>query len=448
MEPVFQQLGISVLLGLLVGLQREHAAEGMAGMRTFPLITLLGSVSAVLADHFHDSWILAAGLAAVVAVMLVAHLIRPRPGRENGNGSEDKSHTGNGNAASFQMPGTTTDVAMLLMFAVGALVVIGPMSAAVAIGGGVAVLLQFKPELHGIARKLGDQDLRAIMQFVLITCIILPVLPNKNYSPWGLLHLRAAGPDHPPGAFDVLNPFETWLMVALIVGLTLGGYIIYKFFGQNAGIFLGGILGGAISSTATTVSYARLAKDDRSGAQTAAIVILIASTVTYLRVLLAVSVVSTDFLLRVFAPVLILMILTMVPALMLWRRVRRQVVQMPEQKNPTQLKSAIIFGAMYALVLLALAVAQYYWKSRGLYAVAFFSGLTEMDAVTLSTARLSLSDPTVLADGWRMIVLAAMANSISKATIAGLLGGWNLFVRISVLFAVPMIGGVVLLMML
>ena len=90
-------------------------------------------------------------------------------------------------------PGTTTDVAMLLMYAVGALVVIGPMPVAIAVGGGVAVLLQFKPELHSIARKLGDEDLRAIMQFVLITCIILPVLPNRNYSPLDLLRLRARG---------------------------------------------------------------------------------------------------------------------------------------------------------------------------------------------------------------------------------------------------------------
>jgi uncharacterized membrane protein (DUF4010 family) len=131
----------------------------------------------------------------------------------------------------------------------------------------------------------------------------------------------------------------------------------------------------------------------------------------------------------------------------LWLRTRRQPFQMPEQKNPTQLKSAVIFGMMYAVVLLALAVAQYYWSNQGLYAVAFFSGLTEMDAVTLSTTRLSMSDPQVLADGWRMIVLAAMANSISKATIAGLLGGWGLLIRIVVLFAVPMLGGAALLVM-
>ena len=455
---MFQQLGIALLLGLLVGLQREHAASGMAGMRTFPLITVLGSLSAILADHYQESWIVAAGLLAIVTVTVVGHVFR-----ESGTGSlfrEQKGGTGpvcakhppgsSGKANLYRFPdphpGTTTDVAMLLMYAVGALVVIGPIPVAIAVGGGVAVLLQFKPELHGIARKLGDEDLRAIMQFVLITCIILPILPNQNYGPMNLLQLRA--PSAEPGPLDVLNPFETWLMVVLIVGLSLGGYIVYKFFGRDAGILLGGILGGAISSTATTVSYARSTRYDPSSAGTAAIVIMIASTVMYLRVLLAVTVVSSQdlaFLKTVLVPVGVLMLLTLLPAMALWLCVRRQPAQMPEQTNPTQLKSAIVFGLMYAGVLLALAMAQYFWNGRGLYAVAFFSGLTEMDALTLSTARMSLTDPLVASDGWRLIVLAAMANLISKAGIAGLLGGWRLLIRISLLFAIPMFGGAALL---
>lgn len=423
-EPLFEQLGIAILLGLLVGLQREHAASGLAGMRTFPLITVLGSLAAVLADHYQDSWILAAGLLAIVAITVVGHLLRPRP---------DSS------------PGITTDVAMLLMYAVGALTVIGPTSVAIATGGGVAVLLQFKPELHGIAKRLGDEDLRAIMQFVLITCIILPVLPNQNYGPMSLLQLGTPAADQPPGPLDVFNPFETWLMVVLIVGLSLGGYIIYKFFGRDAGILLGGILGGAISSTATTVSYARDARTDPSAARTAAIVIMIASTVMYLRVLLAVTVVSPDFLQTVIVPVAVLMLLTLLPAMAMWFRVRRQPAHMPEQTNPTQLKSAIVFGVMYAAVLMALALAKKYGDGQGLYAVSFLSGLSEMDAITLSTARMSITVPSVADDGWRLIVVAAMANLVSKAAIAGLLGGRQLLIRILFLFAVPMLGGAALL---
>jgi uncharacterized membrane protein (DUF4010 family) len=452
MEPMFQQLGIAVLLGLLVGLQREHAASGMAGMRTFPLITVLGSLAAMLADHYQESWIVAAGLLAIVAVVVVGHLFRPTREKGTGpicrNGPEGAAHKLDLSPFPDPHPGTTTDAAMLLMYAVGALVVVGPMPVAIATGGGVAVLLQFKPELHSIARKLGDEDLRAIMQFVLITCIILPVLPNRNYSPLSLLPFSASAAGQQPGPLDVINPYQTWLMVVLIVGMSLGGYIIYKFFGRDAGILLGGILGGAISSTATTVSYSRGARDDYSIARTASIVIMIASTVMYLRVLLAVAVVSPDFLQKVAAPVIILMLLTLAPAAALWFRARRQPAQMPEQKNPTQLKSALVFGAMYVGVLLALAAAKHYWNGQGLYAVSFLSGLTEVDAITLSTARMSLTDPLVASDGWRMIVVAAMANLVSKAGIAGLLGGWRFLARIALLFAVPMLGGAALLALL
>lgn len=444
---MFQQLGISLLLGLLVGLQRERA-NVMAGMRTFPLVTVLGTLTAIISTRMGESWILAAAMLGVVAVTVVGHLIQPRGnGSDNGsqNGGSKSSH--NSDQSLFPSEGAgshrgiTTDVAMLLMFAVGAFLVVGDMSVAVAVGGGVAVLLQFKPELHKVAQKLGDEDLRAIMQFVLITCIILPVLPNQKFGPDSFLQLPKPLPD-----LDVLNPREIWLMVVLIVGLSLGGYISYKYFGRNAGILLGGILGGAVSSTATTVSYARGTRQDPVRMRMAAIVIMIASTIMYLRVLLAVAVVASwTFLQTLLVPVAVLMLLSMLPAMILWFRVRGEPSQMPKQENPTQLKSAIIFAVMYAAVLLALAISQHFWQGRGLYAVAFFSGLTEMDAVTLSTARLSATDSMVAADGWRIIVVAATANLLSKAAIAGMLGGWRLLARIAALFAIPAAGGIAML---
>lgn len=426
-------------------------------MRTFPLITVLGTLSAMLSTRMGDGWVLAAGMLGIVAITIMGHLLKSRENGTNGEMAREEKATGpicaqhpEGRSGKLDLssfsdrPGITTDVAMLLMFAVGAFLVVGEMSVAVAVGGAVAVLLQFKPELHNIAKKLGDEDLRAIMQFVLITCIILPVLPNRTYGPEDFFNLRTPVPQ-----LSVLNPREIWLMVVLIVGLSLGGYIIYKYFGRNAGILLGGLLGGAVSSTATTVSYARSTRDDPLGARTASIVIMIASAVMYLRVMAAVAVVSSwNFLQTVLAPMGILMVLTMLPAMLLWYRVRSEPAQMPKQENPTQLKSAVIFGLLYAAVLLALALAQYFWQGRGVYAVAFFSGLTEMDAVTLSTARLAATDGHVMDNGWRIIVVAALANLVSKSAIAGLLGGWRLMLRIALLFAIPAIGGVLMLLLL
>ena len=404
----FRQLGASLLLGFLVGLQREHAASGMVGLRTFPLITVLGTVSAILATAF-GGWIVAAALLGLVAVLALSSL-----------------HEFNEDAPD---PHTTTSVAALLMFAVGALLVVGPLQVAVAVGGGVAILLQLKPELHGLAGRLGDRDLKAIMQFVLITCIILPVLPNKTYAP-----------------LEVLNPFETWLMVVLIVGMSLGGYIVYKFLGRDAGVFLGGVLGGAISSTATTISYARMARGGPIAVWSAAIVVMIASTVVYLRVLIEMAVVSRGFLASAAAPIVILMLLTLAPSLLVWFRVRRHSGQMPEQENPTQLKSAVMFGLMYALVRFGLAAAGE-WEllgGRGFYVVAGLSGLTDMDAVTLSTAQM-FADGAIRDAGWRLIVVAALANLVFKTAIAGVIGGWRLLGQLALLLSIPMVGGIGLL---
>lgn len=394
-----------MLLGLLVGLQREHAASRTAGMRTFPLITLLGTVSALL-----GAWAVAAGLLGVATVLVFGSLVRWRQDGPNGLG-------------------TTTEVAGLLMFAVGALLVVAPLEVGIAVGGGVAVLLQFKPELHGFVSKLGEKDLKAIMQFVLITCIILPVLPNRTFGPFG-----------------VFNPQQTWLMVVLIVGMSLGGFIVYKFLGRDAGILLGGVLGGAISSTATTVSYARSAKNNPLGIRLAAIVIMIASIVVFVRVLIEAAVVAPGFLPSVAPPVAILMALTMVPALFVWYRVRRHSGQLPEQENPTQLKSAIVFGAMYALVLFALAAAKQYIGGGGLYAVAGLSGLTDMDAITLSTSRMVRDGSLEAAFGWRLIVVGALANLVFKAGLVGVLGNRRLLWHVAALFSVPLVGGTILLL--
>ena len=408
-STVFLQLGLSVLLGLLVGLQREHA-DATVGVRTFPLITVLGTITTLLAPTL-GGWVVAAGLLAVVGILIIN-----KSGR-----LKRKEYT----------HGTTTDMAGLVMYAVGALIVVTPMAIPVAVGGGVAVLLQFKPELHALVRKLGDKDLVGIMQFVLITCIILPVLPTGPYGPEGL---------------KVFNPFETWLMVVLIVGMNVGGYIVYKLMGRDAGIMLGGVLGGAISSTATTVSYSRQAHARQIGPTAAAIVILIASTVVFVRVLIEIAVVSPAFLQNSVPHIGIMMGLTAIPSVALWFRERHRPAQMPEQENPTQLKAAIFFGLMYAGVLFALALMQKFYGQQGLYVVAALSGMTDMDAITLSTARLARDgDQLILHEGWRMIVVAIMANLVFKAGIVGAMAGSKLFLRISLLFLIPFIGGVAML---
>jgi len=404
----FRHLGIAVGLGLLVGLQRERVKAGLAGLRTFPLITMLGAMCGMLAVAL-GAWVLAAGFLALAAMIVVGKIaiLRRR--------SAD--------------PGLTTEVAILLMFSVGAMLVAGNETLAIAVGGAVAVLLQFKGPMHGFAAKLGDEDLQAIMKFVLLSLVILPVLPD-----------RAIGP------YAVWSPRQIWWMVVLIVGINLGGYIAYKFFGEKAGSALGGILGGLISSTATTVSYARRTMQFADASHHAAIVIMIASTVGTFRILAEIGVVAPAFFPIVAPPfVILLVLLAILSAAVRFAGDKNEGADMPPQQNPTELKSALLFGMLYAVVLLAVAFGKNYLGNKGLYVVAALSGLTDMDAISLSTARLVTTGGVTADNGWRLILVGFLSNITFKGGLTVLLGHRRLFARIVPLYTITLAAGGLLL---
>ncbi len=406
---LFQDLGISLMLGMLVGLQRQRSNELIAGLRTFPLISVLGTLSAAIdVQVAAGGWVVAAGLLSIAAAALTSHALQFQ-------------------AKLDADPGMTSIVSILLMYAVGAYLIQGDRSVAVAVGGGTAVLLQFKPELHGFAQRLGDTDLRAIMTFVLITCVVLPVLPNRTFDL--------------PSPLNVLNPFEIWLMVVLIVGISLGVFLIYKFLGKQVGVLLVGILGGAISSTATTASFARRTRLSPASAGMAAVVVLIASTVVFVRVLIEVLVVAPTKFLELAAPISVPLLFGIGAIAFEWLRSARDKGEMPEQKNPTELPSAIVFGLLFACVLMALAAAKSYFGDRSMYVVALLSGLTDMDAITLSSAKLTRSAPEaggISSDtAWRLILTAAMANLVFKTMLAVSLGHRDLRWKVARLLAIP-----------
>ncbi len=407
LTSVFVQLGIALGLGLLVGLQREHVASPVAGIRTFPLVTVLGTVSALLALEF-GGWMVAAGLLGLAAFVVVGNLLMLKKGGAD--------------------PGQTTEVALLLMYAVGAYLVVGHREAAIALGGGVAVMLQLKGQLRRFTARLGEQDLTAIMRFALIWLVILPVLPNQTYD-----------------AYGVLNPRQIWLMVVLIVGLGLAGYIVYKFWGQRAGTLLGGLLGGLISSTATTLASARQVARAPASAATAAAVIQLASTVVFIRVLLEIAVVAPGFL-PAAGPRLGGLLLVMAGlSAVLWLRCRNEKAESLEQENPSELKGALLFAGLYALVLVGVAATKEYFGSRGLYAVALFSGMVDMDAITLSTARLvsvGRMDPDL---GWKLVVLASLSNLVFKGAAVAAFGHPSLLRRITLPFGLALLAGVLIL---
>jgi uncharacterized membrane protein (DUF4010 family) len=406
----FQLLAIALGLGLLVGLQREHSASKLAGVRTFPLVTFLGALAAMLGQYF-GGWVIAAGFLALAGLVFVGNLATFKDGRID--------------------PGLTTEIAIVLMYAVGAYLVIGHRAVAIAVGAGVAVLLQFKVQLHGFAERLGDDDLKAIMQFALVSLVILPVLPNRAYGP-----------------YDVLNPRQIWWMVVLIVGINLAGYIAYKFLGPSASVALGGLLGGLISSTATTVSYSRQTRASSEGSPVAAVVIMIASAVVFPRVLLLMAVVAPPFAASAALPILILFGVAAALAAGAWFTLPRGKIEMPARRNPSELKSALLDGLVFAVVLFAVAAVRERFGGRGLYTVAALSGLTDVDAITLSTGQLVNSGRLPPSDGWRLVVVAVMSNLVFKGAIVAVVADSSLLRRVARLFGIAVAAGLLLLLLL
>lgn len=404
-------LGVSVGVGLLVGMQRERVSTYVAGVRTFPLITLLGTVSGLLASVL-GVWIIVVAFLGVVIATVVSNLIELQRGEPTS--------------------GITTEISIALMFSVGVMLAMPALrEVAVAIAAAIAVLLHAKDPLHRFVRTLGDKDVHAIMQFVVITFIILPILPDRTFT-----------------TLEVLNPRHIWLMVVLVVGISLGGYVAYKVFGKTAGVALGGVIGGIISSTATTVSYARRTRGASGVTSAAALVLLLATCVMYVRVLIEILVVSPSFFTTAVWPIGALFIATAALSASLWFPARNSPGDMPAQDNPSELKSALFFGLLYAAMLAAVAAAKMWFDDTGLYVVAGLAGMTEMNAITLSTARLVEEGRLEATAGWRAIVIAIMTNLVFKCAVVLTLGGRRLFAVISGLFSIIVLIGVALLLFL
>lgn len=406
---LLRNLAIALGLGLLIGLQRERAAGQVAGIRTFALIAVLGAISGTLADQF-GGWLVVAALLGVAALLSVANRIRVEAGELD--------------------PGVTTEMAALVTLLVGAGLPAGYLTESIVVAGGTAFLLQFKKPLHRFVDRIGSEEARAIFRLVLLALVILPVLPNTALGPYG-----------------VLNPYEIWLMVVLIVGISLAAYVAYRLLGPRGGTLAAGVLGGLISSTATTVSQARRDAGPE-GRAAAASVIVLASTAVFARMLIEVAVVNPGMLPAAGPPLVLTMGIMAAAATWGYVRDRGQMKgSATDPEVPSQLGTALTFGLLYAVVLVAAAAAREEFGTRGLYAVSALSGLTDVDAITISAAQLVDGGRVDAATGWRMMLLASLTNLVFKAGAVLVLAGRGLFWPVMRRFGAALAGGAALLLL-
>lgn len=399
----FGGLAVALGVGFLIGLQREQqqrtaepTAPKFGGVRTYSLAALLGGVCALLARPF-GAWIIGAGLVALLVPLMVSFADDIRRDRDRG---------------------ITSEVAFLLTYLLGVMalavdVLPSPKArylVVAAVGVAAGALLSFKKPLHAWVSKLSQEDIFATVKFALLAVIVLPLLPDQGFGP-----------------YKAINPARVGYMVTLIAGISFAGYVAIRVMGAGRGMGVLGLLGGLASSTAVTLSLSGRVKKDPDCATPCAMAIVLASTVMAARVIGEVAVVNPGLVPVVAIPVGAMMAAGLIAALILHRLAKKAAEEGEAIRfsNPFELTSALKLGAVFVLVIVVTKFAQAKLGTAGLFAAAGIAGLTDVDAITLSTARLAKEGLPANQAAFA-ILLAVAANTLVKGGMTVVLGGWRL----------------------
>lgn len=388
------KLAIALALGLIIGLERgwesRDSPKGLrvAGVRSFGFAGLLGGISATLAGKLGEG-VLAVALLSLGALAIVSYGLTAKQ-------SEDF--------------GITTELALLITFILGAMSGSGLEGEAVAVAVVTAALLGFKQELHQSLERLDRRELLATLQLLLIAGVVLPLLPDRALGPW-----------------NALNPKAIGFFVVLIAGISYVGYFAIKVLGTRAGLLATAVLGALVSSTAVTVSFARMARQGERAIPVLGAGISLAAGTMAIRILILVGVVNPALLKALAVPVALLAIVPLVAAgaIVLYKSPTESAASV-ELRNPIELGSALFYGGVLSvLFVLIRTVESTEFGRAGIYALAAISGITDVDAVSLSLAQATQRELPVSV-GVTGILIAAIVNTLVKAAIATSIGGWRL----------------------
>ncbi|MFP4591069.1 MAG: MgtC/SapB family protein [Halobacteriales archaeon] len=382
---VAARLVVAVGIGAIVGLEREQSeSDGLfAGSRTFPLFALYGALTQAFFPGMVPLALLAIAIPLTVAYVAKVWLERDI--------------------------GLTTLAASLLTVLLGAMTMHSEAGAIVAIvvAGVVTVLLSAKGWIHDLADRIEERERIASIKFILVVMVVFPLLPDEE------LDLLLG-----------LNPRFVWLMVVFVTGLSFVAYVAARVIGTTHGIALTGLLGGFVSSTATAVSMAQRAKDQPRLYRICAFATIAAAVVMFPRALVEVAVVNPALFPHVIAPLGVMTAVGTVTAAAVYYRSRRRREREPvvDLRNPFRLRPALVFGALFAVVIIVSEGANARIGDTGIYATAFLAGLADVDAITISLSALEADGEIATEVATAGIVLGSIANTLVKVALAWLLG--------------------------
>jgi uncharacterized membrane protein (DUF4010 family) len=395
-SPLFGA-GIAVLIGLLLGLERQRSSTAgeplFAGIRTFPLFAAAGYVGA-LASLSGAPLVLPAVVIAIGGMAVVAYLREP----------SDKA-------------GVTTEMAGVLCSLLGALVAFGHAAVAVGLTIVVALLLTLKAPLHRIAGAVSEEEILAILKFAVVALILVPLLPERTIGPYAALEPRRLG-----------------IVVVLLTGVSLVGYLLVRLVGGRAGWPLAGLLGGLVSSTAVTLSFSGKARESKEIVRALAVGIILASTILYARSAIVILLLDRPMGWHAAPRLGVLLGVGLLMAALQFRHLKTGPADASQLGNPVELGRALVMTAVFAAVILAARAAQARLGTAGLWAVAAVGGLVDVDSVSVAAARMRQQGITVEAASGAFL-LATLSNLMFKAGAVMVVGGRELALRVVPAFA-------------
>jgi uncharacterized membrane protein (DUF4010 family) len=408
-------LAVAALSGLAVGFEREWSGHAsgprarFAGVRTFFLLGAIGGIAGWLAG---DGVVVLAAvlLAAIGALVVVAYLVAARRSPEEVEG--------------------TTEVAAVLVLGIGVLAGLGFRPLASGLTAVTVLILGEKHAIRGFVARIEPTEMRAALQFAVLALVVLPLLPEGPFGP-----------------FDAIRPRMIWTVVLLFSALNFAGYLIRKALGEVRGYLVTGALGGLISSTALTLTFARLSRRQPEHATALAAGVVAACTVLVPRVAAITAALNPGFLPRVALGLSPMLVIGAIATLLgnRWRADHETEATEPP-RNPLELGQAIRMAVAFQAILLVIGFAQAEFGGQGVLAAAVLAGLTDVDALTLSMARVA-TDPANSVTAARGLVAGVIANTVLKTGL-GLGLGSAPFVRqlLPRMIALMIAGGIGFLM--
>ncbi len=400
------QVVLVLFLSFLVGLEREEHKTAttnyaFGGVRTYPLIGLLGYVLTLLSDG--NLMLPGIGFVVVGAFLLLSYRHK----------LEDS-----------KLAGMTSEISGLVTYAVGALVFKEQYWIATTITVVSLGLLELKSALESLSHRIASDEILTFAKFLFLTAVILPIVPNQAF-----------------GQFN-FNPFKTWLVVVAVSTISYASYLLLKLTMSRGsdyyGVMLSALLGGLYSSTVTTVVLARRARAQNTSHLFGGAA-LVASGMMYLRILALIAPFNRALLHRLATPFLALCVLGLAVG-WIWSRRSQSAPAAnsppPEPpKNPLEISAALLFAAIFVLVLAATHYAQIYLGRAGLYSLAAVTGLTDVAPFVLSLTQ-SAGKLTLLNDAAIAIGIAAASNNLLKGiyarAFAGARAGNEAFVMLAI----------------